>query len=199
MSKFLLVCALGIGLTTAQAFAADKPAASSAATTTPKMEVKKEKMEHPANVFFKNKAGMHFVDPVSGMRDVVTDKSVLETVDGKEYYFSSADDAAKFKADSKTFTSKLVLPARVVSVEGADVMAADPVSGQHVKAADPTIFRDHKGRRFYFESEANAKVFDTDPAKALAAHSMKMEKKAEMKAQKKQAEKKTASKPMETN
>lgn len=184
MGKFLLICTMGFGLAMGQAYAADKPAGAApvappasgtavvapgtAAPATPmEMTMKPGKVAFPVNEF-KDKDGVaHFVDPVCGTYGLVTKTSISETYEGKKYFLCSADCQTKFKANPASFTANFVVPARVVSVTGKDVVVTDPVSSQQVNATEKAVHFDHNGRRFYFMSDSTQKMFAADPNKYM--------------------------------
>lgn len=165
---------------------ASKSAAQEATGAKPKVTIEPHKGPFVANVFFRNKEGDRFLDPVCGKAGVVGEKTPfvehgkvelvgqkapsVEQV-GKKYYFDSDDCAAKFKKDAPSYIAKFVLPGRVVAVSGDKIMVSDPVTGQRVEAGSGMPHRDHMGRRFFFGSDSTAKAFEADPMKYLGMHS----------------------------
>lgn len=116
------------------------------------------------NVFYRNKKGAFFRDPVCEMYGVVGDKTPTSIIAGKTYCFDS--DACKKKFDKATekFIASSILPTRVVSVDGQQVTVIDAVNNKQVALKKETPFRNHMSKRYFFSSDSTAKAFEKNPA-----------------------------------
>lgn len=116
-----------------------------------------------ANVFYRNKQGAFYKDPVCGMYGAVTEATPVSEVAGKSYCFDSDACKKKFEQESHKYIATSIMPTRVISVEGQKVTVIDPVNSSRVELKKETPFKDYMSKRYYFSADSSAKMFEKNP------------------------------------
>jgi YHS domain-containing protein len=110
----------------------------------------------------------YFTCPVMGKGGTLNNAAGYSDINGVRYLHCCPPCQGPFRANPEKYLKEFALPGNISKInENGIKYFIDPVNSKEKKLKDSTKYFEYEGKRFYFTSKKNVKLFKTSPENYL--------------------------------